>query len=142
MGSASSVSDICGRVIFLTMTALPESDAATSLVLIAPLVNRRRIASATAPPSMIAPSTMLSGCTGSLPNAATLNALPAGLSSTALTALEPISRPTRDFALRNTGYVPSCDRPNWLLENQWPLESGAGVHLSGPHGSTNPSSSG
>src|SRR5262245_14176114 len=102
------------------MTALPESDAATSFVLIAPLVNKRRIASATAPPSMMAPSTMLSGGTGSEPNAATLNPLPAGLSSTALTALEPISRPTRDFALRNTGYVQSCDRPNWLLENQLP----------------------
>src|SRR3954453_6091395 len=92
------------------MTALPERGAAASLVLIAPLAKSRRIASATAPPSMIAPSTMLSGGTGSLPNAATLNALPAAFSSTALTALEPISRPTRDFALRNTGYVQSCDR--------------------------------
>src|SRR4051795_3627224 len=118
MDSASSVSDICGRGIFLTITALPESDAATSFVLIAPPANRRRIASATAPPSMMAPSTMLSGGMGSLPNAATLNALPAGLSSTALTALEPISRPTRDFALRNTGYVQSCKRPNWLVESQ------------------------
>ena len=53
------------------MTALPDSDAATCLVLNALLLNRRRIASATAPPSMIAPSTMLSGGTGSMPNAAT-----------------------------------------------------------------------
>src|SRR5689334_4348695 len=99
------------------MTAFPDRDAATSLVLIAPLVKRRRIASATAPPSMMAPSTMLSGGTGSLPNAATLNALPAGLSSTALTALEPISRPTRDFALRNTGNVQSCD-PTQLVSGE------------------------
>src|SRR6185436_14117914 len=124
------------------MTALPEREAATSFVLMAPLVNRRRIASATTPPSIMAPSTMLSGGTASEPKADTLNALPAGLSSTALTALEPISRPTRDFALRNTGYVQSCDRPSWLVENQLPLESGDAVHLSGPHGSTNPSSSG
>ena len=46
---------------------------------------------------------MLSGGTAWLPNAATLNALPAGLSSMALIALEPISRPTRDFDLPNTG---------------------------------------
>jgi hypothetical protein len=59
-------------VIFLTMTAFPESDAATSFVLMLRAANRRRIASATAPPSIIAPSTMLSGGTGSLPNADTL----------------------------------------------------------------------
>ncbi len=46
------------------MTALPDSDAATSLVLNALFSNRRRIASATAAPSMIAPSTMLSGGIG------------------------------------------------------------------------------
>ena len=48
------------------MTALPDSEAATSLVLNALFSNRRRMASATAPPSMMAPSTMLSGGTGSL----------------------------------------------------------------------------
>ena len=53
------------------MTALPESDAATSLVLKAFDSKTRRIASATAAPSMMAPSTMLSGGIGSLPNAAT-----------------------------------------------------------------------
>jgi hypothetical protein len=51
---------------------------------------------------MIAPSTMLSGGTGSLPKAVTLYALPDGLSSMALTALDPMSRPTSDLALRNT----------------------------------------
>ena len=61
------------------MTALPESDAATSLVLNALFSNRRRMASATAVPSMMAPSTMLSGGTGSMANAVTLNPLPDGL---------------------------------------------------------------
>src|SRR3954467_11325369 len=50
-----------GSEIFLTMTALPDSDAATSLVLMPRPSNRRRMASATAAPSMIAPSTILSG---------------------------------------------------------------------------------
>ncbi len=48
MESASSASVITGSVIFLTMTALPDSDAATSLVWILRLSNSRRIASATA----------------------------------------------------------------------------------------------
>ena len=61
-----------GSVIFLTITALPESEAATSLVLMPRPSNSRRMASATAPPSMMAPSTMLSGGTGSLPKAETL----------------------------------------------------------------------
>ena len=61
------------------MTALPESDAATSLVLNALFSKTRRIASATAAPSMMAPSTMLSGGTGSMAKAATLKPLPAGL---------------------------------------------------------------
>ena len=60
------------------MTALPDSEAATSLVLKALFSNTRRIASATAAPSMIAPSTMLSGGTGSMAKATTLKPLPAG----------------------------------------------------------------
>ena len=60
-----------GSEIFLTMTALPESDAATSFVLKAFDSNTRRIDSATAALSMIAPSTMLSGGIGSVPKAAT-----------------------------------------------------------------------
>src|SRR5204863_3321929 len=88
-----------GRLIFLTMTALPDRDAATSLHLKALLAKRRRIASATAAPSMIAPSTMLSGGTGSLANAATLYDFPTAFSSTALTALDPMSRPTTAFGL-------------------------------------------
>src|SRR5947208_1250965 len=92
--SASSASVITGRLIFLTMTAFPDSDAATSLLLNVLLSKSRRIASATAAPSMMAPSTMLSGGIGSLANAATLYVLPTALSSTALTALDPMSRPT------------------------------------------------
>ena len=64
--SASSASVITGRLIFLTMTALPEREAATSFDLKAWFSNRRRMASATAVPSMMAPSTMLSGGTGSM----------------------------------------------------------------------------
>ena len=51
------------------MTALPESDATTSLVLKRLESKTRRMASATAPASMMAPSTMVSGGTGSLANA-------------------------------------------------------------------------
>ena len=60
-----------GSEIFLTITALPESDAATSLVLNAFDSKTRRIDSATAALSMMAPSTMLSGGIGSVPKAAT-----------------------------------------------------------------------
>src|SRR5713101_4767940 len=79
------------------MTALPDSDAATSLLLNALFSNKRRMASATPNPSMMAPSTMLSDGTGSLPHATTLNPRPTALSSIALTALEPMSRPTTDL---------------------------------------------
>src|SRR5206468_7773655 len=81
------------------MTALPDRDAATSLHLKPLLAKRRRIASATAAPSMIAPSTMLSGGIGSLANAETLYDLPTAFSSTALTALDPMSRPTTSLDL-------------------------------------------
>src|SRR4051812_20756569 len=50
---------------------------------------------------MIAPSTIASGGTGSLPKATTRKPFPAGRSSTALTALEPMSRPTTAFCVRN-----------------------------------------
>ena len=58
------------------MTALPESDAATSLVVKVFCPNNRLMASATATPSTIAPSTMLSGGIGSVAKAVTLNVLP------------------------------------------------------------------
>ena len=90
-----------GSAIFLTITALPDSDAATSLVLNAFDSKTRLMASATAAPSMIAPSTMLSGGIGSVPYAATRKPLPAALSSTALTALDPMSSPTTDRLLLN-----------------------------------------
>jgi hypothetical protein len=69
--SPSSASVIAGRVIFFTMTALPDKEAATPLDLNALFSKTRRIASATAAASMMAPSTMLSGGTGSLPKAVT-----------------------------------------------------------------------
>src|SRR4051794_28643925 len=110
------------------MTALPDREAATSLVLMLRVSNRRRIASATAAASMIAPSTMLSGGTGSLPNPVTLYPLPAGLSSIALTALEPMSSPTRAFALRNT-VVSSCSCLRCVSESS----RGAGTHTRAVH---------
>ena len=105
MDSASSAAVMTGRLIFLTMTALPESDAATSLVVKVFCPNNRLIASATATPSTIAPSTMLSGGIGSVAKAVTLNVLPTAFNSTALTALEPMSSPTTAlfFARPNTG---------------------------------------
>src|SRR5215203_4142013 len=100
--SSSSDSVITGNVIFLTITAFPESEAQTSLALNDLLCSKtRRIASATAPASMMAPSTIESGGTGSLPNAATRNPFPDGFSSTALTALDPMSSPTTALVLRN-----------------------------------------
>src|SRR2546426_3755878 len=85
------------------MTAFPESEAHTSLAWNALFAsNTRRMASTTAVESMMAPSTMLSGGIGSMPNATTRYALPAGLSSTALTALDPMSSPTIALLLRNT----------------------------------------
>ncbi len=114
--SLSSAGVITGRLIFFTMTALPESDAATSLVLNALFSNSRLMASVTALPSMIAPSTIASGGTGSVPNAATLNPFPAGFSSTALTALEPMSSPTHAFALPNPNTVMSYSSSvQWML---------------------------
>src|SRR5205807_5734501 len=104
-----------GRLIFLTMTALPESEAATSFDLNALLSNRRRIASATAVPSMIAPSTMLSGGMGSMPNAATLKPLPTAFNSTAFTALDPMSSPTTPLDLFKPNTV--CAPWNWKREH-------------------------
>ena len=54
------------------MTELPDSEATTSFVLMPVFSNTSRMTFATTPPSMIVPSTMLSGGTGSLPIAATL----------------------------------------------------------------------
>ena len=77
-------------------------------------IRDRRIASATAPASMMAPSTIESGGTGSLPNAATRNPFPDGFSSTALTALDPMSSPTTALVLRNihwssaSVFCPAC----------------------------------
>src|ERR1043166_450198 len=103
--SASSLSVITGSVIFFTMTAFPDNEAQTSLPLKAAFwSNTRRIASDTAPASMMAPSTIASVGPGSEPNAAMRYPLPAGLSSTAFTALDPMSSPTTAFGLRNTDY--------------------------------------
>jgi hypothetical protein len=94
-------------VIFFTMTALPDRDAQTSLVLKALLPSkRRRIASATDVASMMAPSTMASGGTGSAANAVTLYPLPDGFTSTALTALDPMSSPMTVFTFPKSAMSP------------------------------------
>src|ERR1035437_4966278 len=100
--SASSASVIPGRVIFLTMTALPDSEATTSRVLMRLLSNSRLITSATAAAAMIAPSPIVSPGTGPAPKPTTLKDGPEGRSSTILTALEPMSSPTTGLILRNT----------------------------------------
>ena len=90
------------------MTALPESEAATSLVLNALFSNSRRMASATAAPSMMAPSTMLSGGTGSMAKAATLKPLPAGLQLDGLDGARSDVEPDDRFDLAKTKHVMSC----------------------------------
>src|SRR6185503_18628314 len=104
MDSASSSGLICGSEIFLTMTALPETLVATSLVLIFWEVKSRWIASMTAPESMIAPSTIASGGSASIPmltSWCSAPPLPPDLSSTALTAEDPMSSPTSPFFFPN-----------------------------------------
>ena len=92
-----------GSVIFLTITALPDNDAQTSFALNDLLLsNRRRIASATAPASMMAPSTIESDGTGCMPKAATRYPFAAAFSSTVLTPLDPMSRPITAFDVPNT----------------------------------------
>ena len=102
---------IWGRLIFLTITALPETPVQTSGVLIFCAAKSRWIASMTAPESMMAPSTMASGGSGSMPMFVSWYSappLPPALSSTALMAEDPMSRPTRPFFLPNkpTGASP------------------------------------
>src|SRR5438093_4859270 len=102
MDSASSSGVIWGRLIFLTITALPDTLVATSFVLIFWAVKRRWMASMTAPESMIAPSTMASGGSGSRPRFTSwysFPVLPPGFSSTALIADDPMSTPTSPFFL-------------------------------------------
>src|SRR5262245_49256535 len=112
--SDSSSALICGRLIFLTMTALPDTPVAHSAVLMRLSWNRRWIESITAPASMIAPSTIASGGSDSIPMFRSWNSsfpFPPTLISTAFTADEPMSTPTRLFFLpkRPTG-VSSTDR--------------------------------
>ena len=111
--SASSSWLIWGRLIFLTMTALPETLVATSFVLILWALKRRWIASITAPESMMAPSTIASGGSGSMPMFTSWYSappLPPGFSSTALTAEEPMSRPTSPFFFRTEPREPPLCR--------------------------------
>src|SRR4029450_5214887 len=99
--SASSASVITGNAIFLTITALPDSEATTSFALKRLVSKMRRIASATVTASMTAPSTIVSGGIDSDAQGTTLKTLdPFGFNSMALTALDPMSRPTTGFGER------------------------------------------
>src|SRR5215203_4419300 len=129
MDSPSSASVMAGTVIFLTITELPDSEATTSLALNRLLAKSRRTASATAPPSMMAPSTMLSGGTDSTPMAETRNPLPTDFSSIALTELDPMSRPTRLFGRRNSTFT--CLRA-YQMANRIPNCSALLIHIFGP----------
>ena len=115
--SESSSSGIVGSWIFLTMTEWPETETATFEFLTPVEARRREMVSTTSEESMIAPSTIASGERFSSPALTSWNfpSLPA-LSSTSLTADEPMSRPTRFLALRNNTvrspslYVPEPTR--------------------------------
>ena len=114
------------------MTALPETPVATSAVLILLSWNSRWIESITAPASMIAPSTIASGGSDSIPMFRSWYSsppLPPTLISTALMAEEPMSTPTIPFFLPNrpTG-VSSAERSRSRLR-LFVRDPAAGRHL-------------
>ena len=88
--------------IFLTIAAWPDSDTATSFVLTLRRMWSRRIASLTTRASTMEPPTKLSWGNGSTPAATKLYESPDRRSSTAFTALEPISSPTRLLFFRRS----------------------------------------
>ena len=90
-------------MIFLTMTEWPDTDTATFGFFTPVDARRRVIVSTTRDESMMAPSTIASGERVSSPALTRWNvpSLPS-FNSTSLTAEEPMSSPTRFFALRNS----------------------------------------
>ena len=111
MDSESSSSGIVGSMIFLTMTEWPDTDTATFGFFTPVDARSREIVSTTREESMIAPSTIASGESTSRPALTSWNvpSLPS-FNSTSFTADEPMSRPTRFFAFRNSTIgLPSLD---------------------------------
>src|SRR5205085_5383552 len=95
--SSSSSRVICGTTMFLTMTELPETPAATRSVLNWWLLKRPAMTPDTPFISMIWPSTTVSGWRPSKPRLTSESAPALPCNSTALTLLEPMSRPTSPF---------------------------------------------
>src|SRR5262245_39794742 len=105
MLSASSSSLITGREIRLMMTECPDRAMAQSVDLMFLEEKQRWTASITRPESIIAPSTMASGESGSREAFTRWYPfpLPSSFSSTTLMLLEPMSNPTRFlFREKNT----------------------------------------
>src|SRR5215213_6772867 len=95
MEPSSSSRVICGTMMFLTMTELPETPAATRSVLNWCLEKTSEMTPETSFSSMIWPSTTVSGRSPSKPRLTSESEPGFPESSTALTELEPMSRPTR-----------------------------------------------
>src|SRR6185295_8287857 len=111
MDSTSSSADMAGSEIFLMMTECPESEVPKSLLRTFREAMILLTASTTREASMIAPSTIASGERGSMPVLTSLYPPPlASLSSTSLTAEEPMSRPTRLFDFLNSTIRPTTER--------------------------------
>ena len=99
MASCSCSSFICSSDSFFTMTEWPDTDVATSRVLILFSAKILAMELETALVSTIAPSTTISGSRFSMLSLLTTSPLPARFSSTALTELEPMSTPTNCLPL-------------------------------------------
>src|SRR5215207_1393852 len=95
MEPSSSSRVICGTMMFLTMTELPETPAATRSVLNWCRLKTPEMTPDTSFSSMIWPSTTVSGRSPSKPRLTSESAPDLPPSSTSLTELEPMSRPTR-----------------------------------------------
>ena len=105
MLSASSASLMDWTLIFFTMTEWPLTEVATCFVLMLRSPKILLIALETLPESTIMESTTMSLASGSTPRCDTWISPFERFSSIALIELDPISKPTIDFADPN---MPSC----------------------------------
>ena len=108
MAESSSSSFAALTVILFTITECPETEVATFRVLILFSVKILSMAAETERASMIAPSTTVSCPRSSTPKFTSSYESPRFFSSTALTALDPMSSPTKPFAfpIPNIGFAP------------------------------------
>ncbi len=106
--SASSSGDMAGSEIFLMMTEWPEREVPNSGFRTFRVETMRLTVSTTRDESMIAPSTIASGDSVSRPVLTSRKPPPlASLSSTSLTAEDPMSRPTRFLVFLNSTMRPT-----------------------------------